>query len=71
VQHRWGVDVEWDDIPCSKGNNCLPEDIEVTNWKGARDVRVRFFNQLVVCFKTLVTVIITVDEKLKQRVRGD
>jgi hypothetical protein len=49
----------------------LQEDIEVTNWKGARDVRVRFFNQLVVCLKTMVTVIITVDEKRKQRVRGD
>lgn len=41
------------------------------DWKSARDVRGRFFNQLVIYLKTMEAVISTVDGKLKQRFRGD
>jgi hypothetical protein len=41
------------------------------NWESARDLRRRFLNQLVICLKTIVAVITTIDGKLKPRIRGD
>jgi hypothetical protein len=48
-------------------NDRPPQDIEFMSRKSARDVRGRFFKNLVVRLKTMVAVITTTDEKLKKR----
>jgi len=76
LQHKREDNDEWDDIYCFTENECLPQDIEVMNWKSAQDVRGSFFNHMILCVRTVmegedvVGVITMVDGKIKRRIRG-
>ena len=76
LQHKRGDNEEWDDIYCFTENECLPQDIEVMNWKGTQDIRGSFFNHMILCVRTVmegddvVGVITMVDGKVKRRIRG-
>ena len=76
LQHKREDNNEWDDIYCFTENECLPQDIEVMNWKGTQDLRGSFFNHMILCVRTVmegedvVGVITMVDGKVKKRIRG-
>jgi arylamine N-acetyltransferase len=77
LQHKREGNEEWDGIYCFAEVQCLPQDIEVMNWKSTKNVRGSFFNQMILCVRTVmeeedvVGVITMADGKVKQRIRGN
>ena len=54
----------------------MPQDIEVMNFKSTKDIRGSFFNQVIICLKTLlerddiVGTLMLMDEVLKRRMQA-